>query len=302
MTMETLDSAATRAVVRTVAYADVFDYPLTTAEIHRYLEGLPLSLEAVQTTLAALAPHLLSQVEQYYTLPGREALAAVRNQRTATSEQLWPKALRYGRMIARVPFVRMVAVTGALSVGNVHAADDLDYLIITAVGRLWVCRAMVVLLVRWAALFGDTICPNYFITERVLELQDRSLYTAHELAQLIPLHGLEAYQHLRQRNPWVATFLPNASGPPPGPDPAGSAPVRPGQPLFEPLLRLPPVSWLETWERERKIRKFSRQFSPSPAEITFSPDTCKGHFDGHGQRILAAYAERLQRLEHRYAA
>jgi len=49
---------------------------------------------------------------------------------------IWPKAVGYGQAIARLPFVQMVAVTGALAMDNADAGDDLDYFIVTESDRL----------------------------------------------------------------------------------------------------------------------------------------------------------------------
>jgi hypothetical protein len=45
---------------------------------------------------------------------------------------------------------------------------------------------------------------------------------------------------------------------------------------------------------QRKMRKFADQ--GGNLETAFSPEWCKGHFDGHGQRVMAAYRERLNAL------
>src|SRR5215510_3167454 len=64
------------AILQAVAYADVFGYPLTSVEVHRYLVGLSAPLAAVQAVLSTgrLVPHYLADCKGYFTLSGREAL------------------------------------------------------------------------------------------------------------------------------------------------------------------------------------------------------------------------------------
>ena len=270
-------------MLHTVRYADIFDYPLTAAEIHRYL-GLSATLETVQNAL----PGPLVRSAAYYTLPGRDSLVNVRQRRQQIASARWPQALHYGRLIARLPFVRMVAVTGSLAMDNVEASADLDYLIVTAPGRLWLCRLLILLLGRFAALQGAQICPNYLVTQNALDFSPQNLYAAHELTQMVPLAGMDVYRQIRAANPWADEFLPNAGGPPQRrlnlPQPES---VATGGTWLEGLLRVRPVDWLEAWEMTRKIRKLRRQNGENP-EASFSADCCKGHTQRHGQKTLEA--------------
>jgi hypothetical protein len=293
------------AIVRTVAYVDVFDYPLTAAEVQRYLLGVPASAETVNTILGNghLVPHRLAQHQGYFTLPGREGIVATRQRRAAIAHEMWPHALRYGRTIASLPFVRMVAVTGSLAVNNVEPEADIDYLVVTANGRLWLCRALVILVVRLAARRGVALCPNYFLAERALNFQTRDLYTARELAQMVPIAGLELYQRMRQLNTWTAGFLPNAGGSPQrvmAVQPPSVA-ARFGRWLVQGVLQTPAGASLERWEMNRKIRKFTRQSHDTSRngtiESAFCPDWCKGHFENHGRRILETFDNQLRRIE-----
>jgi hypothetical protein len=190
----------------------------------------------------------------------------------------------------------MVAVTGALAMDNCEPGDDIDYLVVTETGRLWLCRALVVAVVRLARLRGVALCPNYFLTDRSLALTDCNLFTAHELAQMVPIAGLAVYQEMRGLNPWLLSFLPNAGGPPRldgGLTPRGRGVTR----ALERLLRTPPGDWLERWEMTRKIRRLSRQAGGQvEGEAQFTVDWCKGHFDAHGERTLTGFAQRLRRL------
>jgi hypothetical protein len=279
--------------VQTVAYADVFDYPLTAEEIQRYLIGVPASRGTVRGLLSNSLPKPLARSGRYFTLAGREASVETRKVRSAEAVDYWRRAVHYGRRMSHLPFVRMVAVTGALAMDN-NADGDIDYLVITEPGRLWLCRAMIVGQVKLAALRGTELCPNYFLSERAMVLEERNLFTAHEVTQMVPLTGVATYQRLRSLNRWTDEHLPNAGG-----APKRLTAVEPGRQrtrgLVEGTLRSRVCSPLERWEMNRKVRKLGDRGN-GHAEAAFGPDWCKGHFGDHGQATLRRYAERLESI------
>lgn len=289
-------SAMETALLQTVAYSDIFDYPLTAAEIHRYLIDIPAARDEVERLLSdgRLVPHYLSHRDGYFTLPGRETIIETRRRRERQAARLWKRAVLYGRIIASLPFVRMVAVTGELAMDNVGPSSDIDYFVVTEPGRLWLARLMIVGVVRSAAPRGDVICPNYLLTENALEFDDRNLYTAHEVAQMVPISGFATYRRLRELNTWIEEYLPNTGGPPR----YVRAPSRgrPARALVEAALRTGVGDRLERWEMRRKVRKLAGDDAHHP-ETAFSPDRCKGHVDGHGERVLAMFAERWQSVK-----
>lgn len=280
------------AILATVSYADIFDFPLTRPEIHRYLSGIRVRGQVVEQALENLGGSL-SRSGAFITLRGRETLVYERLRRQQHAARLWPAARAYGRIISRLPFVRMVAVTGALAVSNVLPGADIDYLLVTQPGRLWLCRAMVLAVGRAASRQGFQLCPNYLVSLHALRFPDHSLYAAHEVAQMVPLAGQEVYVEVRRQNDWVEAFLPNAGGPPPGtPASYHAIPERLSRPRLELIAGGFPFDRLERWERRRKIRKLSREQSGSP-ESHFTADTCKGHLHRHQERTQAALEERL---------
>jgi hypothetical protein len=279
-----------------IAYGDVFDYPLTVPEVHRYLSGVEARPDQVATLVASgyLAARGLVRRDGHVMLAGREGISDTRRRRHEVATRLWPDARRYARVIARLPFVRMIAVTGALAIDNVEPDADIDYLVVTSPGRLWLCRALVVAVVRWAGRRGVRLCPNYFLSEDALVLSDRSLFTAHELAQMVPLAGASMYLRMRALNAWTARWLPNAGGPPRQVEivgPWNSMATR----LAERGLQSPIGACVERWEMGRKVRRFRARADAHP-EAAFGADRCKGHFDGHGRRTLAALTVRLRAL------
>lgn len=281
------------AIWRTVAYVDLFDYPLTAAEIHRYLEGIQATLSEVAKTLAgsaALLPHLTYR-DGFFCLPGREETIEFRQERKKRAQTLWPLAVRYGRFIAQLPFVRMVAVTGSLTMNNVTDDADIDYFIVTGNGRLWLSRGLVIAVVRMASRQNVTLCPNYFVAESALALPERNLYTAREVVQMVPLFGHALYRQFRRENSWTNHYLPNALGPPAF-QPETAEPSLWPQKIAERPLQTWLGGKLEQWEQQHKIAKLGQQKNGSN-ESLFSSTICKGHFQAHQQQTLTAYQKKL---------
>lgn len=288
------------AIVRTVAYVDVFDYPLTADEVHRYLVETEAPAGTVHDILqnGRMVPHKLSRVDEFFTLPGREQIIETRQRRRDIADELWPQAIRYGRALGALPFVKMIAVTGSLSVDNAEHDADIDYLVVTEPGRLWLTRAISLLYVKIAARHNITLCPNYFVTINAMDFEPHNLYMARELAQMVPLTGIEIYQEMRRLNGWADKLLPNAVDNLPRPIPLQTPKI--SAKWFwkgiEWMLRSPAGAWLEKWEMNRKIRKFQQQYNLEDTEAAFAPHWCKGHFDNHADRTLTAYSDRLQAL------
>ena len=287
------------AILETVLYSDLFDYPLTHAELAHYLIRVQADGETVRVCLGApryLDGHL-RQIDGYVVARGREALIDRRRARQAASACLWLRARRFARILAALPFVRMVAVSGALAMDNSADGDDIDVMIVAAPGRVWTARLFAVALVVAGKLFGDTLCPNYLVSENVLALERRDLFSAHEFAQMVPLYGLPVYARMCAANAWVGDFLPNARAPL-----RRECEVRAGR-LGRAVKRL--AEWLlggrlgdalEDWEMRRKQRKFAPRLSAASGAI-LDRDHVKGHFDDYAAPVMRLYAERLAQFD-----
>ena len=291
-----LDGHLRSAILATLAYSDIFDYPLTADEVARFLIRSQASPQEIVDALAS-DPSLVTLVcsnGSHYALAGRASLFFTRQERAARSAMLLSQAVHYGRLIGALPFVRMVAVTGAVAAGNAQPDADLDYLVVTKPGWLWLCRLMILALNRGAKAFGlrAELCPNYLLTENALALQERDLFTAQEFARMLPVYGFDLFDRLRVQNTWVSQFLPGANGHLENMAPE-IAPLH--KKWLEILMTTLRLSWLDRWEMRRKIKKFSRQFRLNN-ESRFSADFCKGHFDGHKEATERAFQERLTKL------
>ncbi|HWE64334.1 MAG TPA: hypothetical protein VHB98_21695 [Chloroflexota bacterium] len=287
-------SALRTAIRRTVAYADIFDYPLTLDELHRYLHGERATPAELRALVEQGVPGLAAR-DGLYALTGRLSTIAERRRREAASDPLAERARLYARLLKYLPFVRMLGLTGSLAMRNAGGKEDIDLMVVTAPGRAWLGRAAVVAVVRLARLRGDTLCPNYVLAENALVLDDTSIYAAHELAHMVPLYGRDVYRRLWSSNPWVMAQLPNA-GPWHMPQDRQLPPGRTLKRTAERLLGGVTGDRLEAYERRRKTDRLYRRQGFRSSEIVLSPDQCNGHFGRHRARVLAAYHERLARM------
>lgn len=125
--------------------------------------------------------------------------------------------------IAKVPFIRLLGVTGSVSANNAKKNDDIDIFIITAPHTLWITRPLVLLYLEIKGIRRrrktpindqkDLICPNLWLDSANLKInkQDQNLYTAHEVLQVKPLFDKsQTYQRFLKTNRWVKRFLGNA--------------------------------------------------------------------------------------------
>jgi hypothetical protein len=295
-------SSLERAVLEALAYSDIFDQPLRLEELHRYL---PIRMEQDELLTALNSVNgWIGSKDGFYFLAGREEIVKLRKEREARSRELMPHALRYGRILGRLPFVHMAALTGSLAVLNVSRNADFDYMLVTAPGRLWSARAFALLFNRFTQILGHTLCPNLIITETALEWQQHDLYSARELHQMIPITGMDVYQKLMQANEWTRNFLPNANlslRATVGSEAISLSEARITSrrlAMTESVLRGSLGDRLEAWEMNRKIARFSKQ--PGFGEETvFTAEICQGNFHHHRKRTREVFEKKLHAVARR---
>ena len=208
-----------KAVLSTLAYADIFDYPLKKEEIWRFLlSDIRYQILDVSKGLKELPE--VSQKNNFYFLKEREHLVLLRKKRERWSRKKLKIAKQVARCLKLIPTIKMVAVTGALAMENSNENDDIDLLIITSKSRLWLTRLLAVLLVELIAKrrhpadkeVKDKICLNMFLDEGHLEVpkKEQDLFSAHEVCQLKVLWDKNGiYQKFLKANLWSKKYLAN---------------------------------------------------------------------------------------------
>ncbi len=279
----------TTAILKTLSYSDVFDHPLTLEEMHRYLVSSACEDEIISSLTGT---DLIQKTDDYFHLAGRSAIVQIRKQREALSRQAYERAQWYGRILGQLPFVRMAALTGSLAMRNCDQTGDYDYMLVAARGRVWTARIFALILNKFANLFGETLCPNLIVSENMLEWKQHNLYSAREIAQMDLIRGVDVFIELRVVNKWVEEFLPNWNN-------NQITKSNEDQPMLQKIVELFLDGKLgdkfESWEMNRKIRKFSKQ-TGFGVETQFDAEICQGNFDHHGMWAMQRYQEKLEKL------
>lgn len=195
------------AVLRTVVFSDLFDYPLLEKELHAgLLFRAAGELEVREAVRRMRRSGALSEKEGYYFLPGREETVRIRRQREQNTRALLAKYHDDLQAIVDFPFVRAVALSGSAAFGNCRPDDDLDLFVICHKKRLWLVYAMLALFFK---LQGKrrALCLNYLIAEGAEDTLERNVFVAHQIAHLRPVYFQEGIDRYRERHAWFRNFL-----------------------------------------------------------------------------------------------
>lgn len=199
------------AVLRTLAYFDVFHYPLQENEIVQFLDTNTETHSLASTLRLMVNSSKIYAYHGHYMLQDNPLLVHRRNEANENAVYLLQKAVRIGRFLQRFPYVRAIAISGSLS-KNVAGMDaDIDFFVITKSNRLWVARTFMHLFKKLTFLTGRQhyYCMNYYVDETSLALDEQNIFTAVEIKTLLPVSGTGVMQQFIKSNSWVEKWLPN---------------------------------------------------------------------------------------------
>ncbi len=198
-------------IVVTLAYFDLFKFPLKIHEIIKFSKITKEQYEYIQQELNELSEKkIVFKYQDYYSLLNADNLNLKREDGQRYAEILMDKAKKYSRIINCFPFVRSVCISGSLSKGCVDEQGDIDYFIITEPQRLWVARTFLIAFKKIFLLNSHKyFCVNYFVDTHHLEIPDKNIFTATELLTLLPMNGIGYYNNLIEKNNWAHLYLPN---------------------------------------------------------------------------------------------
>jgi len=199
------------SIIRTLAYYDIFSYPLTAEEIYHNLGTNHTSVEEINKELNNLADkHLVYCKEKFFQLKDDDGYVQRRKRGNELAEKKLKTAMRVSGFISRFPFIRGILLSGSISKGFMEEDSDIDYFVITHPERVWFSRLMLMLFKK-LFLFNSkkNFCINYFVDAENLEIEEKNIFTATEIVTLLPTFGRSMYEEFYEANIWVKQFYPN---------------------------------------------------------------------------------------------
>jgi hypothetical protein len=288
-----------REIVQTIAYFDVFSYPLTKEQLHLFLSRYITTLLQMEDALQQLLQKKLIHTSRDYFYSSAQSDDIVTDR--MENERRVSKMLKQARWISfflkQVPFVRAVFITGSLSKHIAPDKSDIDFMIVTELKRLWICK-MIITGFRRIFLFNSKyFCANLMVTEKAMYFPDHNYFTAVEIATTQVIWNTTAYQKYQDENAWIQHYLPNWKSFTDGMLVLSNTPAL-FQRIFESVLNIFRLDALNS-NLMHTARNFWRRKHKNLDEEKFnsiihcSPDISSVWHNDHQTRILEEFHQRL---------
>ena len=276
------DADIVEAIDEVLAWSSLFSDHMDVENVLRNLQvkgSINSILQAIEGS-----PHL--SVENDVVFSDKH----IRNPDIQVSQKLASKHLKETTVVLSIlnscKQITGLAVTGSVAAGMNKHDGDVDVMIITKPGWVWRVRALAIYLSHKHPA-GQLLCPNMVLSDESLRFE-KTVYTAREMMQIIPIKDSKGISKLYDVNDWVKEILPNAE-------------KKPLQPLSEnrdyprwwQIMKIPLLGQLiESWEARRRIKQLKS--TSTSDEAYYSKSICRGHENSHKTRIEAEYQHVLE--------
>ncbi|HWB24272.1 MAG TPA: nucleotidyltransferase domain-containing protein [Chitinophagaceae bacterium] len=206
---------AAKSILKVIAYFDLFNYPVTFDEIIFFLDHAYTEAEVSEEIQLLVSTGIIYRMNNLYAANPDYAFVERRLAGNRQAEKQLKLASKIARFLIRFPYIRGVAISGSLSKNFAYKGSDIDFFIITETGRLWIARFIFTCFFYAAKLVGlkSWFCLNYFIDTAAAEIPEKNIYTAIEIATLMPKQGPQVFRDFYRKNKWVQHYLPNHASP-----------------------------------------------------------------------------------------
>ena len=305
-----------KAILKTLAFFDIFDYPLTLVEIYKWLYQPDKNYQLSDVSQFLDSENLKDKISDkngFYFLKGRERIIQTRLERHQLAEKKFKIVLRTVKRLRWLVFVKMIAVCNTAGYNNAMAKSDIDFFIIIKSGRLWWSRLVIILLTQLLGLrrhnkkIANRICLSFYITEDHLNLSNIALppadpYLVYWLATLAPIYDLNQANDFWQANNWLKGYLPNFYRPVLNNRRfvTDGWPRRIFKKINSRILTGPVGSWLEKVAEFIQLEKIKKNISSIASQpdtrVIIADDILKFHETDRREEYCLRWREKLKQL------
>jgi predicted nucleotidyltransferase len=224
-------------ISKIIKYFMIFKYPPSFDELYAFFP-IKTSKKALKTAILKSerqnkvkiiykSTRALAQGQRYtvgeYTIVSLKRDLSMRKEISQVKLNNWRFRV-YLKLISHLPQIKLVGLSGSISMDNAKDGDDIDLFIITSKNRLFTGRFLSLVL---SQLFGlrrkfdereakNKVCLNLFFDESDLTVprHKRSIFVGHEVLQMKPLvNKNNIYDRFIEANSWVFKLFPNSKKP-----------------------------------------------------------------------------------------
>ena len=239
-------------ILKSLKYFSFFDYPPNFEEIYTFLRKKTTKKTVEETLVDLERQNQVKKIKDFknvtrYMLQvaggdtvgeyGRNK-AKIKNQKSKiekynqkylfSQKKLanWQFRL-YVKILSFFPQIKLVGLSGSISMMNASEKDDIDLFIITSKNQLFTGRFIAIILAKILMIhrlytqgyklqvtsYMNKVCLNLFFDESNLAVPKfkRSEYVAHEVLQMKPIvNKSQTYERFIRTNRWVFKLFPNA--------------------------------------------------------------------------------------------
>jgi hypothetical protein len=213
------------SITKTLTFFSIFDHPLTSTELYRWLWRSPdISYQNFLNQLEQLSEFSESKIknkDSFYFLQEGQDKIAVRQSRVKLAKKKLDIAQQAASKLRWVPFVKAIFVCNTLALGAVDKDSDIDFFIVAEHNRVWLVRFFANLILKLFRLrvnknqAKNRVCLSFFTSSKKLNLSEvkivePDIYLTYWIDQLVPIYDPENfYNNIQQENNWIKEFLPN---------------------------------------------------------------------------------------------
>jgi hypothetical protein len=196
-------------ILKTLAYFDVFNYPLTNEEVRRFLPQRCNQFVVDGILYQLQTENRIYNLNDFYSLQNKPELSEIRIAGNKRATKLLKISRRASKVLSWFPFVESVAVSGSLSKNFADDNADIDFFIITSANRLWIARTFMHIFKKFTYLIRkqNWFCMNYYIDQMKMEIVEKNHFTAMEIVTLMPMQGINCFTKFIEANSWTCNYF-----------------------------------------------------------------------------------------------